>query len=251
MRLGLAGRTVVVTGASNGIGAAVATAFGAEGAHVVVGYHSGQERAAQVAEQVRSSGGQAWTQPYDLADAGSAERLVERAMTETGSLDVVVANAVRWWRRGPGGFEGLPLDDAEAVVSDNLLGAVRLARAVAPAMRRQDWGRVAFISSNLALDGLPGAEYYVAAKSGLHGLCRSLAWSLGPHGVLANVVVPGVTMTARNQANFPAPLRQMEVERTPSGRLVVPEDIADTVVFLCSEANRGISGELVKVTGGR
>jgi 3-oxoacyl-[acyl-carrier protein] reductase len=251
VELGLAGRTVVVTGASNGIGAAIARAFGAHGAHVVVGYHTGKQRAEQLAKEIRAAGGGAHICPYRLAEQSSADMLVKSAMDETGRIDVAVANAVRWWGRGPGGFEGVPEEQAEAVVSDNLLGAVRLARAVAPVLRRQDWGRIVLISSNLAMDGLPGAEYYTAAKAGLHGLGRSLAWSLGPHGVLVNVVVPGLTMTDRNQANFPEQLRQMEIGRTPAGRLVVPDDIADTVLFLCSEANRGISGELIRVTGGR
>lgn len=251
MELGLAGRTVLVTGGSNGIGAATALAFGAERAHVVVGYHSGKDRAERVADQIRSLGGTAQVGYYSLADPASAESLVEEAVAETGRIDVVVANAVRWWGRGPGGFENLPVDQAEAVVSDNLLGAVHLTRAVAPVLRKQDWGRLVFVSTNLALDGLPGAEYYTAAKSGLHGLCRSLAWSLGPHGVLANVVVPGLTMTDRNRANFPEQLRQMETSRTPTGQLVGPQEIADTVVFLCSAANRGVSGEVIRVTGGR
>lgn len=163
----------------------------------------------------------------------------------------MVANAVRWWSRGPEGFESVPEDAAEAVVSTNLLGAVRLSRAVAPVMRRQAWGRMVLMSTTLATDGMSGAEYYTAAKAGLHGLGRSLAWSLGPAGVRVNVVMPGLTMTDRNAANFPAPLKQLETDRTPMGRLVVPEDVADTVVFLCSEANRGITGEVISVTGGR
>jgi 3-oxoacyl-[acyl-carrier protein] reductase len=251
VELGLAGRTVVITGGSNGIGAAVARAFGAERAHVVVAYHNSKQNAERVAEEVGLAGGTAQVCQYALDDAGSARRLVAEAVEATGRLDVVVGNAVRWWARGAGGFETLPEEVAESVVSENLLGAVRLSRAVAPVLRERGWGRMVLMSSNLAVDGLPGAEYYTAAKAGLQGLCRSLAWSLGPAGVLVNVVMPGLTMTDRNRANFPPHLKQMEIDRTPINRLITPEDIADTVVFLCSAANRGISGEVVRVTGGR
>lgn len=251
MEYGLKGRTAVVTGGSNGIGAAVARALGAEGCNVVVGYHAAPGRAAEVTAQVQEAGGDAVSCRYALDDAGTARQIVETALESWGRLDVVVANAVRWWGRGPGGFETLPEEEAERIVSDNLLGAVHLMRAAAPALRANGWGRVALISTNLVQEGIPGAEYYTAAKGGLHGLCRSLAWSLGPSGGLVNVVMPGLTMTERNRANFPAPLREQETRNTPAGRLVVPEDIADTVAFLCSEANRGITGEVVPVTGGR
>ncbi|MGP4000700.1 SDR family NAD(P)-dependent oxidoreductase [Streptomyces sp. 8N706] len=251
MEYGIKGRTALVTGGSNGIGAAIARALGAEGAHVVVGYHQSRERAEEVANQVQDVGGEAMTCRYDLADASTAQQMVRTAVDTWGRLDVVVANAVRWWARGPGGFETLPEQDAERIVADNLLGAVRLMRATAPALRANGWGRIALMSTNLVEDGIPGAEYYAAAKGGLHGLCHSLAWSLGRDGVLVNVVMPGLTMTERNRANFPAPLREQETRLTPAGRLVGPEDVADTVTYLCSEANRGITGETVPVTGGR
>jgi 3-oxoacyl-[acyl-carrier protein] reductase len=251
VQLGLDQRTVIVTGGSNGIGAAVARAFGAEGAHVVVAYHHNVENAQRVADDVCDAGGTSQVSPYALEDAASARSLVQGALSHAGRVDVVVANAVRWWSRSPDGFEGVPEEAAEAVVCANLLGAVRLSRAVAPVMRRQSWGRMVLMSTNLAVDGLAGAEYYTAAKAGLHGLNQSLAWSLGPAGVLVNVVMPGLTMTDRNAANFPPSLKQTEIDRTPMGRLVVPEDVADAVVFLCSEANRGITGEVISVTGGR
>lgn len=251
MEYGLKGRTAVVTGGSNGIGAAIARALGAEGAKVVVGYHRSPERAEEVVRQVHDLGGEALSCHYSLADSATAHQMVETAVANWGRLDVVVANAVRWWGRGPGGFETLPEEEAERIVADNLLGTVRLVRAAAPALRANGWGRIALISTNLVEDGVPGAEYYAAAKGGMHGLCRSLAWSLGRHGVLANVVMPGLTMTERNRANFPTQLREQETRLTPSGRLVEPEDIADTVTYLCSEANRGITGDTVPVTGGR
>ncbi|MFJ8648272.1 SDR family NAD(P)-dependent oxidoreductase [Streptomyces sp. NPDC093546] len=251
MDLGLKGRTAIVTGGSNGIGAAIAQALGAEGAHVVVGYHRAPARADEVVRRIQDSGGEAVSCFYALDDSATAHRIVETALDTWGRLDVVVANAVRWWGRGPGGFETLPEEEAERIVSDNLLGAIRLVRAAAPALREGGWGRIALVSSNLVQEGIPGAEYYAAAKGGLHGLCRSLAWSLGRDGTLANVVMPGLTMTERNLANFPVPLRTQETRQTPAGRLIVPEDIADTVTYLCSEANRGITGEVVPVTGGR
>lgn len=251
MELGLRGRTVLVTGGSNGIGSAVARAFGREGAHVVVTYRTGEERARAVVAEVEAAGGTGAVHPYALEEPESAELLVRDVVAQSGRLDVVVGNAVRWWGRGPGGFETLPAAEAEAVVADNLLGAVRLCRAVAPALRAGGAGRLVLMSTNLAVDGLPGGEYYTAAKAGLHGLARSLAWSLGPAGVLVNVVLPGLTMTDRNAAGFPPHLRQMEVERTPTGRLVLPDDVANTVLYLCSQANRAVTGAVVPVTGGR
>ncbi|MEC3894065.1 SDR family NAD(P)-dependent oxidoreductase [Nocardiopsis alba] len=251
MESGLARRTVIVTGASNGIGARTALAFGREGAHVVVAYHRNRDGAAKVSEQVEEVGGTAQVHPYSLAEEGSADELVSAAVETTGGVDVVVANAVRWWGRGPGGFETLPDGEWEQIVSDNLSGTIRLMRAAAPPLRKSEQGRVALISSNLALEGLPGAEYYSAAKSGLHGLCKSLSWSMGPHGVLVNTVVPGLTMTDRNKANFPEHLKKMEEARTPLGRLVTPEDVAATTVYLCSALNTAVTGQLLNVSGGR
>jgi 3-oxoacyl-[acyl-carrier protein] reductase len=134
---------------------------------------------------------------------------------------------------------------------DNLDQTVATALAVIPGMRRRGWGRIVLVSSHVTTDGRRGQEFYAAAKAALHGFCRSLAWDVGPDGILVNVVCPGLTTTEGVLTDLPAEVRDRERAHTPTGRLSTPEDVANTVVFLCSAANGNVSGETVTVAGGR
>jgi 3-oxoacyl-[acyl-carrier protein] reductase len=168
-------------------------------------------------------------------------------------VDVLVANAMRWGRRrGPGErFEDVAPADWMPVIAENLAPTVRTTQLAVAGMRAAGWGRIALISSHVATDGHHGQEFYGAAKAGLHGFARSLAWDVGPDGVLVNVVCPGLTLTRRVSTGLPEAVRQRETARTASGQLSRAEDIAAAVVFLCSAANRNITGEVLTVAGGR
>jgi 3-oxoacyl-[acyl-carrier protein] reductase len=170
-----------------------------------------------------------------------------------GRLDVVVANAVQ---RGPrrdtrDRFEDVPESDWLPVLDTNLTGAIRLLQRAVAVMRPRGWGRIVLVSSHNALAGGRGQEFYGAAKAGLHGLSASLAWDLGADGIMVNVVCPGLTETEKMLSKLPLPVRKQERELTPTGRLSMPDAIADAIVFLCSAANGNISGEALTISGGR
>lgn len=250
MDLGLRQRTVIVTGASGGIGQQIAAGFAAEGANVVCAYHSASEQAAAVAANI---GDHARVAPYTLGDPRSAAELVEFALHWTGRVDVLVNNA----RADSGGppspdspFEHVSDDVWRLLLASNVNGAVDLARKAAPVMREQGFGRMVHISSGLVVEGMAGAEYYTAAKAALHGFSRSAAFSLGRDGdILSNIVMPGLTRTAVN-ADRVARIADSYAAKSAIGRLLDAAEIARTVVYLGSAANTGVTGQALAVTGG-
>lgn len=247
MDLGLTGHTVIVTGATGGIGRHIARGFAAEGAHVVLTYHSAKAAAEELARQI---GGEAVR--FALDEPESATDLVREVLDRTGRIDVLVNNAVQWGGEAlsEGPFEALPDDGWLAVVRPNVEGAIRLSRAVAPAMRERRFGRLVHISSSIATDGLAGGEYYGAAKAALHGFSRSVAFNLGRDGdILSNVVTPGLTRTDTNGHIVDA-AGEAYAALSPLGRLLTAEEVANAVVYLGSAANKGVNGQVVAVTGG-
>jgi 3-oxoacyl-[acyl-carrier protein] reductase len=253
METNLAGRSVLITGATGGIGQAIARAFGAEGARVAVAYHEAKDAALRLAEELGSAEGRALAVHYALDRPGSPEQAVAEVTEAWGEVDILVANAMRWGtRRTPGiVLEDVPAGEWEPVIGENLLPTVRTVQLAVPSMRRRGWGRIVLISSHIAADGRRGQEFYGAAKAGLHGFARSVAWDLGASGILVNVVAPGLTLTRRVAEGLPEAVRTGEQAATPTGRLSSPEDVANAVVFLCSSANGNITGEVLTVSGGR
>jgi 3-oxoacyl-[acyl-carrier protein] reductase len=250
MDLGLRGRTVIVTGASGGLGRRIARGFAAEGADLVLTYHHAQDEASQLAKEL---GGRTLVARFELEDADTAPALVEAALAWTGRIDVLVNNAVHWGPTGQSSerpFEAVPEADWLRVLRANTEGALRLSRAVAPAMRERRWGRMVHISSNIATDGMAGAEYYATAKAALHGFSRSAAFSLGGDGdILSNVVMAGLTRTETNTAITQAD-GHLYSALAPIGRLLDADEVAGPVVYLASGANTGITGQVISVTGG-
>jgi 3-oxoacyl-[acyl-carrier protein] reductase len=250
MDLGLRGRTVIVTGASGGLGRRIARGFAAEGADLVLTYHHAQDEASQLAKEL---GGRTLVARFELEDVDTAPAVVEAALAWTGRIDVLVNNAVHWGPTGQSSerpFEAVPEADWLRVLRANTEGALRLSRAVAPAMRERRWGRMVHISSNIATDGMAGAEYYATAKAALHGFSRSAAFSLGGDGdILSNVVMAGLTRTETNTAITQAD-GHLYSALAPIGRLLDADEVAGPVVYLASGANTGITGQVISVTGG-
>ncbi|PBC65965.1 hypothetical protein BKI49_01625 [Streptomyces sp. Tue6028] len=249
MDLGLTDRVVLVTGGTRGIGEATVRAFAAEGARVALTYAGAKDTADRL---VRELGGpdRALAVHYDLARPGSVEDLVPTVERHFGTVDVLVANAVRRPAGRPRpGFERLDPADWAAFLDDNLTGTIRTVQTALGAMRAQGRGRIALISSHLAAKGQAGQEVYTAAKSALHGFALSLARDAGPDGVLVNVISPGLTTTEGALSHLPAAVLEKAAAALPTGRLGSPEEVARTVVFYCSAANENITGELVSLVG--
>jgi NAD(P)-dependent dehydrogenase (short-subunit alcohol dehydrogenase family) len=252
MDLQLKNSTVLVTGSSAGIGQATAIAYGAEGARVAITYYKNRQGAEETKRKIVDAGGQALVVHYDLADPDSIRSSMETLTKEWGTLNVLVNNAAPMDVAGPTGqlFEEVPLKNWEAMLRSTLEGVTLTIQCALPLMRKSGWGRIVNISSD-GTDGWPGLGPYATAKSGLHGLTRTLAAELGPANILSNVVMPGAVMTERTAKNIPAEQREQIRQHMPTRQLIMPEDVATVIVFLGSPVNRQIIGEIIRVTGGR
>jgi 3-oxoacyl-[acyl-carrier protein] reductase len=252
MDLGMQGKTVLVTGASRGIGKAVALGYAAEGANVAVTYRSDEQRAADVVREVEARGGKGLAVPLELADTASVTAAVGTVAQHWGGLDVLVANAVQWGSMGDFGKTLADSDPASwtHVLRANLEGTAATVRAAMPYLVEAAAGRIVLVSSGVSRHGLKGSTAYGAAKAALDGFMAGLKWEAGEHGVLVNVVSPGFTVTERNLERFPDSMREEVSARTPTRRLSGPADVAAAVLFLGSPANGNVTGSYLAVAGG-
>jgi 3-oxoacyl-[acyl-carrier protein] reductase len=233
----LEGKTALVTGASKGIGRAIALELGAAGATVIVGYRTGADEAQAVAAEIGGRAIQA-----DVSDPVSAGALVDAA----GDLDILVNNA---GLTRDGLLARMTDDDWSTVIDTNLSSVFYTCRAVARGMMRRRAGSIVNISSVVGLHGNPGQVNYAASKAGIIGLTKSLARELGSRNVRANVVAPRYVQTQRPDV-LPEEARQAMLANPPLGRLGEPSDIAGAVRFLCADASAFITGAVVQVDGG-
>jgi 3-oxoacyl-[acyl-carrier protein] reductase len=233
----LAGRRALVTGASKGIGRAIAQELARAGAAVVVGYRSGKEEAEQLASELGGDAVQA-----DVSSPEDAKRLVE----EAGDIDVLVNNA---GLTRDGLLARMSDDDWRAVIETNLSSVFYTCRAVTRPMMRKRKGSIVNISSVVGVHGNWGQTNYAASKAGMIGFTKSLARELGSRNIRANVVAPGYVKTRLTDA-LPEEATRAMVANTPLGRVAEPEEIAGAVRFLASDAAAFITGEVLLVDGG-
>lgn len=255
MDLGLAGKRVLVTGATRGIGKATALRYADEGASVAITYNESAQEAAELVDQL---GGprKAMAVPYDLRDLSSIDAAVGAVNEAFGGVDVLIANAL-WFRWGDPEddllFEERDTASWTARFRANTEGHMRTAQLVLGGMKESGWGRIVLLSSITAHYGRAKSELYTTSKTALHGFARGLMWVR--NGVLVNVVAPGATKTELMGELLDDPITRVmvdrEVEQTPSGRLSEPDEIAKLIVFLGSEANGNINGEVIHTAGGR
>jgi 3-oxoacyl-[acyl-carrier protein] reductase len=233
----LEGKRALVTGASKGIGRAIAVELARAGADVVVGYRTGQEEAENVAKEVGGAAIQA-----DVSVAEDAARLVE----EAGELDVLVNNA---GLTRDGLIARMPDEDWQVVMDTNLGGVFYTCRAAARGMMKRRAGAIVNLTSVVGLHGNPGQTNYAASKAGIIGLTKALARELAPRSVRVNAVAPGYIKTALTDV-LPEEAQQAILQNTPVQRMGDPEDVAAAVRFLASDAASFITGEVLLVDGG-
>ena len=233
----LTGKTALVTGASRGIGRAIASELAAGGATVVIGYRSGKEEAESLAAELGGRAIQA-----DVSNAEDAARLV----AEAGDLDNLVNNA---GLTRDGLLARMSDDDWRTVIDTNLSSVFYTCRAVCRPMMKKRAGAIVNVSSIVGVHGNWGQTNYAASKAGIIGFTKSLAKELGSRNVRANVVAPGYVKTQLTDV-LPEEATTAMLANTPLGRLGEPEDIAGAVRFLCSDAASFITGEVLLVDGG-
>jgi 3-oxoacyl-[acyl-carrier protein] reductase len=238
----LDGKSALVTGASGGIGGAIATALHAQGATVML---AGRNRdlldrlAGTLGDRVHVTAG-------DLADPAEPDRMVKQAEADMGRLDILVNNA---------GLtrDGLMLrmkdEDWQAVIDVNLAAAFRMSRSALRGMMRQRWGRIVTITSVVGHTGNPGQANYAASKAGLVGMTKALAAEVASRNITVNCVAPGFIATAMTES-LAADQKERLMGQIPAGRFGTPQDVAESVVFLASDEAAYITGQSLHVNGG-
>ncbi len=248
---GLRGRVALITGASSGIGRAIALVFAESGVHLAFNYldtgPESQRLAHQVAAELREMEVRVYYRPCDVRAPEEVRAFVGEVVEELGGLHFLVNNAGigrdgALWRMAD--------EEWNAVLDTNLSGAFYLIRAVAPILRRQEWGKIVNVASVHGVRGEFGLANYVSSKAGLIGLTRSAAVELGPKNINVNAVAPGYIRTTQPTEQVPAEILDQARERSVLGRLGDPQDVAQLVLFLCSEGARHITGAVVPVDGG-
>jgi dihydroanticapsin dehydrogenase len=246
----LAGKRVVLTGAAANIGRATALLFAREGARVAIG--DVDERAAETAEAIRGAGGEATFTRTDVSVAGDVQALVDGAAARWGGLDVLVCNA---GRLRTGAVTELPLDEWERILAVNARSCFLGARFAVPHLRRAGGGSIVNTSSQVGLHGAPGATAYAASKGAIVAFSKALALELAPDRIRVNAICPGWVDTPFND-----PAIEMlggreahaELVRAtiPLGRQATPEEIAEGMLFLASDASSYMTGQVLPIDGG-
>ena len=244
----LAGKIALVTGAQQGIGKAIALAYGREGASVVLNYLDNQAAAQEIASQIRALGPRAVPIAGDVAQAADVRRMVE-AGESLGGIDILVNNAGIFPR-----VEFLDMTEAQwdEVLNVNLKGTFLCTQAVAQKLvERGRAGAVINLASSAAFRSSPRGVHYVASKAGIVGVTRATALELAPYRVRVNAIAPGTTDTAQPRYGMSEEELQAAGRQVPLGRMGTPEDVADLAVFLASEEARHITGQTLHVNGGQ
>jgi acetoacetyl-CoA reductase/3-oxoacyl-[acyl-carrier protein] reductase len=241
----LEGRVAVVTGASRGIGRAIVLALAAEGARIGLNYHSSEEQARKVADEIAAFGSSALLLQADVSDADAARGMIKRVVDEWGRVDVLVNNAGITRDRS---MRKLTDDDWLTVINNNLNSVYWCSSAAMPVMIQQSYGRIINISSFVGQAGNFGQANYAASKGGIIAFTKTAAIELAKFNITVNALAPGFTLTDM-LAKVPENIQDQIKARIPMGRFGEPEEIAKAVLFLAADADY-ITGQQINVNGG-
>jgi len=246
--LKLAGKVALITGASRGIGRAIAKAFATEGAKVVINYKASEKDAIDVANEIKALGREVMLVKADVSKADQVSDMVEQIMKSLGRIDILVNNA---GVLHPVDFLETTEEMWDETIDVNLKGAYLCSKEIAPIMIQQEKGRIINISSNSGMYHPSAMRFpeYVASKAGMNGLTKALALRLGPY-VTVNAICPGAIVTEMTSFRD-SEANRLLIEETPAKRLGTPKDVARAAVFLASDEADFITGELMLVSGGR
>ena len=240
------GHVALVTGASRGIGKAVAIRLGLAGARVVVNYNSGQSEAGEVVNIINANGGEAISLGADVTDEGQVIAMVREVVELWGRIDVLVNNA---GIRKDKLLMRMTTAEWDSVIDTNLKGAYICSKAALTHMVRQRRGMIINMSSVIGLSGNPGQANYAASKSGLIGLTKTIAREIATRNVTVNAVAPGYIMTNMVE-DLADDLKDLVKSRIPMNRFGSPDDVAGLVVFLSTDDASYITGQIIGVDGG-
>lgn len=242
----LSGKTALVTGASRGIGRAIALRFAAEGAFVVVNYEGNEAAAGETLAAIEAAGGKAVLSRFDVGSAEQVDAAVKAIVADRGRIDILVNNA---GVTRDNLLMRLTEDDFDAVLRTNLKGTFLVTKVVSRQMIRQRYGRIVNMSSVVGEMGNAGQSVYAATKAGILGFTKAMARELASREITVNAIAPGFITTDMTQA-LPEGARKEFAERIPLGRFGAPEEVAELALFLASDAAAYVTGQVVGINGG-
>ena len=245
----LDGKTAIITGGGQGIGRAYALALAQEGANVVVADQDGANAEA-VAGEIAAAGGSAIFVQADVGDPASVEGMAAAAREAFGGTDVLLNNAAIFTRLGRCGFEDIPLEEWDRVMRVNVTDGMLCTAAVLPDMRAKKQGRIINVPSSTVPMGLPWFMHYVTSKSAVIGMTRVMARELGPDGITANAIMPGLIETEAENPGRTDAIRAKVIDLQCVKELGTPGDLTGLAVFLASDSSGYITGQTIAADGG-
>jgi 3-oxoacyl-[acyl-carrier protein] reductase len=239
-------QTIIVTGGSRGIGKAVALAFGAKGANVVVNYTSSETKAAETVEEIKELGGNAIAVKCNVAKAEDVENLLKATKEAFGKVDYLINNA---GITRDGLLIRMKEDDWDAVVDTNLKGVFLCSKIIGKAMLKQKSGGIVNMASVVGVMGNAGQANYAASKAGVIGFTKSTAKEFASRGITVNAVAPGFIKSDMTSV-LDEEVKEAYAKAIPLQKMGEPEDVANAVMFLCSDMAKYITGQVIQVDGG-